>query len=94
MAEVGNSHVLQPGACTDAAPGLLQIGDVGALHLAGDDPGIVVLVAKAGEDGAGLGPKRPDPTSGFGVGQLGAIVLDVLAAQELDLQLGALRRGT
>ena len=28
--EIVNSHVLQPGVCADAAPGLLQIGDVGA----------------------------------------------------------------
>ena len=30
MAEIVNSHVLQSGVCADAAPGLLQIGDVGA----------------------------------------------------------------
>ena len=65
-----------------------------SLHLAGDDPRIVVLVAKAGEDGAGLRSKRHDPASSFGVVQLDAIVLDVLAAQELDLRLGALRRRT
>ena len=30
VSEIVNSHVLQSGVCADAAPGLLQIGDVGA----------------------------------------------------------------
>ena len=59
MPEVVNSHVLQPGARADAAPGLLQIGDVGARHLAGDDPGIAVLARQVCQQGAGLGsPSR------------------------------------
>ena len=32
MPEIMNFHVLQSGARADAAPGLLQIGDVGARH--------------------------------------------------------------
>ena len=86
MPEVMNSHVLQRGAHADAAPRLLQIGNVGALHLAGDDPGIVVLVAKAGENGAGLRPKGNHPPASLGVPQLDAIVLDVFPAQELEFR--------
>ena len=57
-----NSHILQPGARTDAAPLLLQIGEVGPGRPARDDPGIVLLVGQVRLDGVGLGPERHDPS--------------------------------
>ena len=47
-----NSHVLKPGALTDAAPGSLQIGEVRGRQLAGDDPEIVLLAGQGGQHGA------------------------------------------
>ena len=67
MAEVMNSYVFQSGAPADAAPGLLQIGDVGARQLAGDDLGIVVLAGKVGQDGTGLRSERHGTTAGLGI---------------------------
>ena len=87
-------HVLKPGACPDAPPGSLQIGEVGARHLAGDDPGIVVLTGKGGQHGAGLGTKRHDPPASLGVGQLDAVALHVLPAQKLDLRQPAALRSS
>ena len=48
--------------------GFCRSGDVGTRQLAGDDPGIVVLAAKAGKDGAGLGPERHEPSAPNAVG--------------------------
>ena len=67
MAQVMNSHVLKPGALTDAAPGSLQIGEVRGRQLAGDDPEIVLLAGQGGQHGAGLGTERHDPPAGLGV---------------------------
>ena len=42
VAEVMNSNIVKLGPCPDASPGVLQIGEVRARLLAGDDPGIVI----------------------------------------------------
>ena len=63
-----NSHVLQPGAGADAAPGALEIGDVGARQPAADDPGVVLLAGEGRQHGAGLGAERHDPPPGLRVG--------------------------
>ena len=41
-----NSHVFEPGPGADAAPGVLEIGQMGAGFLTNDDPGIVVRTGK------------------------------------------------
>ena len=89
MPEVVNSHVLQVSTRADAAPGLLQIGDVGARQPAADDPGIAFLAGQVCQHGTGLGAEGDDPSSSLGVRQLDAIVLDVFPAQELDLRKSA-----
>ena len=43
MAQVMDAHVVEPGPSTDAAPGLLDIGEMCAGVLPDDDPGVVVL---------------------------------------------------
>ena len=43
LPEIVNSHVLTPSALVDASPRPLQIGEMGAVELAGNDPGGVLL---------------------------------------------------
>ena len=92
VTQVMNTHVLQSGARADAAPGLLQIGEVGPRQLADDDPGIAVLAGEVRQNGAGLGPERHDPPSSLRVRQLDAVVFDMLPAEELDLRQAAARQ--
>ena len=42
-----NSHVVEHGSCSDAAPGVLQIGQMGVGVLADDDSGMVFRTGKA-----------------------------------------------
>ena len=86
MAQVMNSHVLQLGPRADAAPGTLEIGEMGARQVAADDPGVAFLAGQVRQHRAGLGPERHDPPSSLRVGELDAVVLDVFPAQELDLR--------
>ena len=55
MTKVVNTHVLQPGARADTAPGALEIGEMGARHLDVDDRGIVLLAGQGRQHGAGIG---------------------------------------
>ena len=80
-----NSHVFKPGALPDAPPGSLEIGEMRARQLAGDNPWIVVVAGKGGQDGACLGSERDDPSARLGIPQLDVVVLHVFPAQELDL---------
>ena len=86
MTKVVNSHILQLGALTDAAPGTLEIGDMGAWQFAADDPRIAVFAGQGRQHGAGLGPERHDPPASLRVGEFDAVVPDVFPAQELDLR--------
>ena len=69
MAQVMNPEVFKSAARTDAAPRSLQIGEARAWQLAGDDPGIVVRVGKAPQDGAGLGSEWYDPPASLAFAQ-------------------------
>ena len=59
---------------------------MGARYFTADDPGIAVLAGQVRQHGAGLGLERDDPSSSLRVGQLDAVVLDVLPAEELDVR--------
>ena len=87
-----HSHVLKLSALSDARPGPLQICEVRARQLAADDPGIVVLAGKGGQNGEGLRTERHDPPAGLGVRQLYAVALHILPAQKLDLRQPAARQ--
>ena len=91
VAKVMNSHVFEPGTRADAAPGALEISEMGARHLAADDPGIVLLAGQVGQHGTGLGPERHDPPPGLGVRQLelAGLKLDMLPTQLLDFRESA-----
>ena len=68
--EIMDPHVLQLGASPDAAPRLLQIGDVGTWQPAADDPGIALLAGQVRQYRAGLWPERHHPPASLRVGQL------------------------
>ena len=58
MAEVMNSHILQPGAGPDDVPRFVQVLDMGARLVAGDHPGIAGNPGQLGEHPGRRGRQR------------------------------------
>ena len=67
--QVMNSHIGQFGPRPDAAPGVREIGEVGAGHPARDHPGIVLVAGKPGQEPHSRRRQRHRPASGLGIGK-------------------------
>ena len=62
-----NSYILKLGTGADAAPGALEIGEMGARQLAVDDLGVAHLAGQLRQHGAGLGTERDHPAASLRV---------------------------
>ena len=84
-----DAYVVQAGARADAPPGPLKVRQMAAQQPTGDDPGIVLAAGQGFQHRAGLGAERHSAPARLRVGQLDAVVPDVVPAQGLDFRQAA-----
>ena len=77
-----DANVVELGPRTDAAPGFLDIREMRAGFLAGDDPGVVFLVGQSGQNAdSGIGERHHAGASlRVAKPQLGRLQVDILPA--------------
>lgn len=60
MSEVMNAHVVEAGRCADAAPGVLQVGEVGTVLRPGNDIRVAIELLDAFQNFRGGASKMDD----------------------------------
>ena len=86
VSQVMDSHVVEVRAGADAAPGVLEIGQMGARLPADDHPRVVVRTGKGREDVHRRAGERHHPRTGLAVAEmkLGRVEIGMLPAQGQD----------
>ena len=86
MAQIVNSHVIEPCGFSDVSPRLLEIREIHALARGSDDVGVSRHAPCVGQNLQGRSAERDDLGSGLRVRKVDAVAPDVVPFQSLDFR--------